>query len=131
AAIRRALMMSRSSFLIGLFVCALATAAAGPTPAEAFQQCNMLAAPACNGPMLFTFTNNSRFFSGAGCDDGCVDTAGNAYGPVLFADNIGAIFMTSTDTVGMYQNFDCGARGKCTVRGGDGLPVELLSFGVE
>jgi len=44
-------------------------------------------------------------------------------------DTILANFDTYTTMVGC--DFSCGARGKCTIRGGDGLPVELMEFSVD
>jgi hypothetical protein len=31
----------------------------------------------------------------------------------------------------MFCAFDCGTRGSCKIREGDGLPVQLLTFGIE
>jgi len=62
----------------------------------------------------------------------CVITMTNAPAcAVMNPATLYAFFLTGTDTLTMGCDFDCGTRGKCSIRGTDGLPVELMSFGLE
>ncbi|MFT5039604.1 MAG: hypothetical protein ACI8TX_000555 [Hyphomicrobiaceae bacterium] len=69
---------------------------------------------------------------GAGVAASCTTTSSNAKAcSVRYGTLLRAKFEDSTNTTAMACMFDCGVRGTCTIRGGVGLPVELLSFGVE
>lgn len=104
-----------------------------PASAEAqpYQSCGQL--PECSfGPQHFFYGTHSawRFF-GTDCGLGCNATVVQASMCDAVSVQLAAHFQFSTDDTLHYCNFDCGARGKCSIRGGDGLPVELIGFGVD
>ena len=114
---------------------------AAPPPAKAYQSCGMLVPSAmatnaaCSGPMFRTGgLVDYRSFFGINCGAGCAKS-GNAFACIVGPNELIASFLDSpgsnTDTTMKYCNFMCGVRGNCTIRGGDGLPVELMRFGVE
>ncbi len=60
---------------------------------------------------------------------GCALT--NAMGTVTGMVDSNKLAIMSANSTYASVMFNCGPRGSCTIRGTDGLPVELLSFGVE
>ncbi len=111
----------------------VACAAVGAAPARAVAaNCGVIISPAL---VQGVSTGASHVFHrwrypGSGAT-GCSVTDTNAYGCTAAMANLRAVFSIASHTAGMSCMFDCGPRGSCTIRGGDGLPVELLSFGVD
>lgn len=112
-----------------------------PAPGEAFPNCVALPPPTsttfptvCLGPGSSAPVTGyvHRYVTGFFCAVNCNVSMTNALAcQVMPGSRLFAAFNNSTDTTGMGCDFDCGTRGKCTIRGADGLPVELLRFGVE
>lgn len=107
-----------------------------PLPAAAqpnHQSCMVVGC--ASGPMLNTsYGMNTRSFGG--CPTTCAPTGSNIYlcqqaGPYLLAH----FSMSTSDTTMRGCDFFCAGQTAlmqhCSIRGGDGLPVELLSFGVD
>lgn len=122
-------VVAARSFSFTLIALLVALASPPPAASQANPSCAMLAAPACAGPhSILIIPVQFRSFSGVNCGSNCVVSAVNAAGCGAYGDTLSATFLTSTENVTRGCDFDCGARGKCSIRGGDGLPVELLAF---
>jgi hypothetical protein len=126
----RSISLSRLVMFAGALFIAGALTATTPQQAAA-QTCGGLAG--CNGPFSFFGT---WYLTGNGteCPGGCAvaSSSGNVtckVGQDFGGNNLSAVM--SNDTTAEFCGFNCGARGNCQMRGGDGLPVELLHFGVE
>ena len=105
----------------------------GSHTAPNFQSCGMIAG--CSGPFLAVSTYNLRYFSA--CPATCIvagttnaDTCYVAFNSLLVAG-----FTTLNDTSEMGCDFSCPgqtvSQQNCSIRGADGLPVELMEFSVE
>ncbi len=120
---------SRLATFAGAFIVTAVLIAAAP---QAFaQSCGGLGD--CNGPFSFFGT---WYFTGAGtsCPASCTLASSSGavtckIGSDFGGNNLSAVM--SNDTSAEFCGFNCGARGSCKIRGGDGLPVELLAFGIE
>ncbi len=123
-----------SSMSCGARVLAVATLVAVSAPGVAqaqpnHQSCGKI--PECSGPVTYTDMSGMVIFSfihAPTCD--CTPTATNAYG-CSTGSGIIAVFNLATNTAAMGCDFDCPGKGQCSIRGDDGLPVELMHFGVE
>ncbi len=131
---RQASRMARVIF--GVATTAL-IATHGPAVAQVNQSCGMLAASGCtmlqSAPPWSQHPNTvvREAWSHYACHTGCAVTKTNAGLCEILASTLRAEFTIASDTSAMGCDFNCGAKGKCSIRGGDGLPVELMHFGVE
>ena len=125
--------MSRLATFAGAFIVTAVLIAAVP---QAFaQSCGDLGGGGnCDGPYPF---GNNWYFSGGGsaCRATCtLASSSGATGCFIGADfggnNLSAYFSGGA-TSAAFCAFNCGTRGSCKIKAGDGLPVELLAFGIE
>ena len=123
---------ARLATFAGAFIVTAVLIAAVP---QAFaQSCGDLGGGGdCGGPFQFFST---WYFTGAGtsCPASCTlaSSSGNVtckIGSDIGGNNLSAVM--SNNTSAEFCGFNCGTRGSCKIRGGDGLPVELLAFGIE
>ncbi len=114
-----------SALVVGL-VGGIALPAANAATCAAFPEC----AQTTDFPLVVGMAHYWRF-NGAGCGVGCSVQVNNADGCNPAGSWLIAVFNSTTNNATHSCVFNCGTRGTCTARGGDGLPVELLHFGVE
>ena len=121
---------ARLATFAGAFIVTAVLIAAAP---QAFaQSCGNLC-PA--GPWL-TAAPPTYYWSGAGCADSCLVASSSGVVACKVAqdfdsENLSAVFTGGATSNNAFCAFDCGVRGSCKIKPGDGLPVELLAFGVE
>jgi len=118
---------SRLATFAGAFIVTAVLIAAAP---QAFaQSCGNLCSA---GPWAFGAT---WYWSGGGCADSCAVASSSGVDACKVAqdfdsENLSADFSAGA-TASAFCAFNCGVRGSCKIKKGDGLPVELRAFGIE